>query len=123
MACMRLVCRKVKASNSSSIVPNPPGKTTRASTAKEEVQLSQGKVMKLEAELRRDISVGCLLGGEPDVQPDRFRFDIESPAVCCFHDSRSTSGDDDVVPGLGALTECRDLPRELASFVIVPAFR
>ena len=52
MCCMRPVWRSVSTSKSSSSVPNPPGKTTRAIARKQEMELADGEVVELEAEVR-----------------------------------------------------------------------
>ena len=54
----------------------------------QEVHLAQREIVKLEAQLRRDIGVGQLLVRQHDVEPDAGRTDIVGAAVGRFHEAR-----------------------------------
>ena len=81
------VCTRVSASNSSSSVPNPPGKMTKPLGVLDEHRLPHEEV----AEVDREVEVGIaeLLEGELDVAADRVAAGLAGPAVGGLHDARA----------------------------------
>ena len=89
----------------------------------QEVHLAQREVVELEAQLRRDVGIGHLLGGELDVEADRFRAGVVGAAVGGLHDARSAAGDDHVIADVIDLASGRDEPAELAGRVVMLGHR
>ena len=68
-----------------------------------EVELAQGEVVELKAELWADVRVGLRFPRELDAETDRAPTGVEGPPVGGFHDSGSPAGDDDVLVVAGLL--------------------
>ena len=87
-----------------------------------EVQLAQGKIMKAEAEIGRDVWIRILLVRQLDVQADGFRPDIECATVGRFHQSRSTACHDHNRGCSGGASGVANQPAEFPRHLVVVAF-
>ena len=82
----------VSASNSSSSVPKPPGKTTNAARVAHEHHLAREEVV--EPQLHVDVWVRSLLERQLDVQADRRHAGLARASVRGLHEPGPATGDD-----------------------------
>jgi len=87
------------------------------------VELPDGEVAELEAEVGRDVGVGHLLHGQVDIQADRSCADLEGPAVGGLHQAGAAAGHDHVLrlPVGRLLALAGDDRGELPGQIVVPA--
>ena len=60
--------------------------------AQYKMEFAELEIIKLEAKIRCDEGIGVLLKWKGDIQPDGATACFKSTSVCCFHDSRPTTG-------------------------------
>ena len=92
------VCTRVSASNSSSMVPNPPGSTTNACGVLDEHRLADEEVPEVDADV--DPVVEALLERQLDAEPDGQPAGLGGALVRRLHHARAAAGDHRV-PGPG----------------------
>ena len=73
----------------------PAGKAHQRHRTHQEVHLADGKVVKLKAQLGRDVGVGCLLEGQEDAHPHAAPAGLKGAAIARLHDAGATAGGDD----------------------------
>jgi hypothetical protein len=86
-----------------------------------EVELPQGEVAELKAELRCEVGVGRLLEGQGDVQPHRCGPDFVRAAVGRFHPARPSPCRDDEAVVPRAFTTSTNDPPQLTRDLVIPA--
>src|SRR5260370_8817637 len=90
-----------------------------------EPQLAHEEVVKLEGQAARDVGIGQLLVGQPDVKPNSSSAGLGSAAIGGLHDSGTTSRADHVSVNVGpkTLSPDRDETRNLSDLLVPTPYR
>ena len=99
------------------------GKYHQSFSAHQEMHFSNGKIVKLKAQLWRNVSIGRLLKGEHNIQPDRFGSHVMGPTVGRLHNSRSAPGNYNVGQFVGTLAFTGNQTCKFSCFGVVFAIR